>query len=610
MAAETTITDLPDAPLPLETTNYVPMDVGATTSKTSLGKLFGEPVEIGSSVPNTGTFTDLQANDTLKLPSLGDGILKNSGGDVNLATAGVDYASPQTVTIVNSAGTTTVLTNASTYFQVVTGILNQIIQLPDETTLTPGNGFQIQNNTTQTVVINDSASTLLYTIPPAGAIRLYTYSAATPTGNWSITVVPPGEMAAGPMRWGTLGLDMVGNPINAAPIGTITKASGAFTTLSYDNASSGIKTTATSGGTLVLTLTSEYYQVFTGTNSHTVQLPDETTIAAGTGYFIQNNSTGDILIRDSASTLLYTVPTAGAVSVYTYSNLTPTGNWAINIVAPARGASGNVEWSNIGLDMGNNYLDNAQIGITTPNFGRFTVASSTVATISQGSLATVGPNTAAVTSDGLYIDVSSTTGVARFSTLNGLTAFNFYTGGIGNTLISSLPNMAIAGVNTSEVWTVSSTPYTLVSQTGAQKIFNTSTNGGVTLPVGTYFFFCEFGVTNLSLTSGAFGFALGGTATIGSQAWGSTTSKGGGLATATQAQLTFSVAANTAISAGNTSQNGVAIIRGIFRLTAAGTVIPQISMQQASAAIIAAGSWFRASPISPSATATTVGNWS
>jgi hypothetical protein len=412
------------------------------------------------------------------------------------------------------------------------------------------------------------------------------------------------------MRWGTLGLDMVGNPINAAPIGTITKASGAFTTLSYDNASSGIKTTATSGGTLVLTSTSEYYQVFTGTNSHTVQLPDETTIAAGTGYYIQNNSTGDIAIRDSASTLLYTVPTAGSVSLYTYSNSSATGNWAVNISAPARGASGNIKWSNAGLDMGNNYLDNAQIGITTPNFGRFTVASSTLATISQGALATVGPNTATVSSDGLYIDISSTTGVARFSTLNGLTAFNFYTGGIGTTLISSLPNMAIAGINANEVWAISSTPYTLVSQTGAQKLLNTSTLGGVTLPVGTYFFFCEFALTSLSATSGTFGFALGGTATIGSQAWGSTTQKSGGLATATAAQLTWSTAANTAISAGNTSQNGVAIIRGSFRITTAGTVIPQVSMSQAAAAIVQPLAFFRVSPISPSSTATTVGNWS
>lgn len=467
MAAETTITDLPDSPIPLETGSYLPMDVGTVTSKVSLANLFNNPPQIGADVPSAGTFTFLTADNQLALPALSDGLLKSSSGIVTNATEGVDYAPPQTVTIVNSAGTTTVLTNESTYIQVITGSSTQIMQLPDETTLVPGPAFQIMNNTTETAVIQDSASTLIYTLPSGGGVQMFTYSASTPTGNWGVNVLPPGNMQVGQVRWGDSALDMIGNSI-----------------------------------------------------------------------------------------------------------------------------------------------ENAAIGLTTANAGRFTNALSTVITASQGALATTGPNTATLTSDGLYMDVSSTTGVARFSTLGGLTAFNFYTGGIGNTLISSLPNMAIGGVNTNEVWTVSSTPYTLTSQTAAQKIFNTSTNGGVTLPVGTYFFFCEFGVTNLSGTSGTFGFALGGTATIGSQAWGSTTSKGGGLTTATQAQLTFSVAPNTAISAGNTSQNGVAIIRGIFRLTAAGTVIPQISMQQASAAIIAAGSWFRASPISPSATATTVGNWS
>ncbi len=68
-------------------------------------------------------------------------------------------------------------------------------------------------------------------------------------------------------------------------------------------------------------------------------------------------------------------------------------------------------------------------------------------------------------------------------------------------------------------------------------------------------------------------------------------------ATVSTAQLTFNTAANTALDSATTNTNGEGFIKGIIRVTVAGTVIPQISMTQANAAIVAANSYFKVKPL-------------
>jgi hypothetical protein len=153
--------------------------------------------------------------------------------------------------------------------------------------------------------------------------------------------------------------------------------------------------------------------------------------------------------------------------------------------------------------------------------------------------------------------------------------------------------------------------YTLTSQTGVQKIFNASTNGAVTLPVGAWFFETFFSLTGLSATSGGFGFALGGAAVLTTQVWHAEADKcATSLATAsTTATTSVNTAANTAISPANTNTFGWARIWGKLRVGTGGTVIPQISQATAAAAVVKADSYFRVWPVGVSAV-TTVGNWS
>jgi len=153
---------------------------------------------------------------------------------------------------------------------------------------------------------------------------------------------------------------------------------------------------------------------------------------------------------------------------------------------------------------------------------------------------------------------------------------------------------------------------TLASQTAAQKIFNNTTNGAVTLPVGTYFFECFYSLSSMSATSGSFGFALGGTATF-TQQWRSEAQKGTAtLATATATQATFSTAANTTLATASVNTVGYAFISGIINVTVTGTVIPQVSVTIAAAPVVGVGSYFKINAVSPtnSTTNVTVGNWS
>ena len=67
-----------------------------------------------------------------------------------------------------------------------------------------------------------------------------------------------------------------------------------------------------------------------------------------------------------------------------------------------------------------------------------------------------------------------------------------------------------------EFWIQQNATYTLTSSTAAQKLFNASTNGTLTLPIGTYRYEAFLYLTTMSATSGngAFGILGAGAATI------------------------------------------------------------------------------------------------
>ncbi len=160
----------------------------------------------------------------------------------------------------------------------------------------------------------------------------------------------------------------------------------------------------------------------------------------------------------------------------------------------------------------------------------------------------------------------------------------------------------------------------LLDSATAAAVFRTPTNGTITLAAATsYFFEASYKLSNTGTTSHTWSTLFAGTATLTSiqydvSAYTGTTS---GATITALSGLQVGVATATAITAASTSATEFVTVklRGIIRVNAAGTLIPQMQASArpgatgTPAVIILAGSYFRIWPVG-SNTVGSVGNWS
>lgn len=237
------------------------------------------------------------------------------------------------------------------------------------------------------------------------------------------------------------------------------------------------------------------------------------------------------------------------------------------------------------------------------NTGVFYPVADTVA------ISTGGTERMRVTSTGVGLSAGTAT-AAPLNLTSGTKLTTATAGAIeyDGTVLYATPTALQRGVIMAEQIILLQSAYTLTSQTAAQAMFNTPAGGQVTLTTGTYEFECFYSLSSMSASSGSFGFALGGTATKTQFFW-SLAAKASPLATTTAANSTYNVtAANTALSAASVNTVGYANISGIINVSVSGTVIPQVSLGVAAAAVVGIGSYFRIRPIG-STTVTSVGAW-
>lgn len=91
----------------------------------------------------------------------------------------------------------------------------------------------------------------------------------------------------------------------------------------------GFTETITSGGTTTLTNASETYQFFNGVSTHTVVMPDATTLPLGRSFFIQNNSTGDLTINANGGSFIITLKTDEQVKITATNISFAAGIWNV-----------------------------------------------------------------------------------------------------------------------------------------------------------------------------------------------------------------------------------------------------------------------------------------
>lgn len=154
--------------------------------------------------------------------------------------------------------------------------------------------------------------------------------------------------------------------------------------------------------------------------------------------------------------------------------------------------------------------------------------------------------------------------------------------------------------------------HTLDNVATEQGLFDSVGTGTLTIPAGTYFFEALVSISSMDATSGNASFDIlgAGTATLGSVLYAI---KGvdGAVATAAAAVINMSNAAQStaAMVTAATETALQAEIRGTFRATVGGTIIPSVTLANAAAAVVAVGSFFRCRRVGAVAT-TTRGPWS
>lgn len=151
----------------------------------------------------------------------------------------------------------------------------------------------------------------------------------------------------------------------------------------------------------------------------------------------------------------------------------------------------------------------------------------------------------------------------------------------------------------------------LSSTTAEQALFNSPSNGRLTLETGAYFFEALYSLSGMSSTSGnsAFDILGAGTATLSTVLYHAIGADGGINVAAAQGGST----SNAAQSPVSIVQAGIGTgqhtsIRGTFEVTAAGTIQPAITLVDAAAATLAAGSYFRCRRVGANS-AVSVGQW-
>jgi hypothetical protein len=153
---------------------------------------------------------------------------------------------------------------------------------------------------------------------------------------------------------------------------------------------------------------------------------------------------------------------------------------------------------------------------------------------------------------------------------------------------------------------------TLTSTTASQAIFNSPTNGRLTLEVGTYLIDGLIHITTMSGTSGNALLSLigAGGATLGTQlvyVFGADVAAATANATSGSTILGTNTSPASAVS-GGTATAVTFVVRGTFEVTVAGTIVPSLSLVTAASAVLKAGSYLMYERIG-SGSVVSVGQW-
>ena len=288
--------------------------------------------------PNVSTTGAVTLSGTLNVANGGTGVTSSSGAnsvvlrDANVNISANDFY--EGFTSVAAAGTTTVMTAASTPNYYLTGSGGQTFQLPDATTLPLGAMFTFNNNQSSgTIVVKNNSSTTVLTVQSGAFGEIILVANSNAAGSWDTHFQAPSNVS-----WSTNTLSYAGSITNATwngvSIGAIYGGTGqtSYTTgdTLYASASNTLSKLAIGSTGQVLTV-SGGVPTWANTSSATT-ITDDTTTNATRYINFTSATSGSLTNIGTSSTKLQYNPSTGAL---TSTSLTPT-----NALGTAYGGTG------------------------------------------------------------------------------------------------------------------------------------------------------------------------------------------------------------------------------------------------------------------------------
>ena len=210
------------------------------------------------------------------------GTLPLGNGGTGATSAPAAAASLMGYTSTATAAGTTVLTNASSQYQVFTGATTQTITLPVTSTLTTGWSFHIVNNSTGNLTVNASTGALVCTIISGVSAMVTCISTAVSDATaWEFGFTDFGAVTGTGAAVLTTGPTITSGALNGT-VGATTPSTGAFTTVT---ASTSVLSSGAGG-----------VGYSTGAGIAVTQLTSRTTAAPTTG----NKMSGAITLFSAA----------------------------------------------------------------------------------------------------------------------------------------------------------------------------------------------------------------------------------------------------------------------------------------------------------------------
>jgi len=311
-------------------------------------------------------------------------------------------------------------------------------------------------------------------------------------------------------------------------------------TLYANNVYLGFNAITAAAGTTVLTNASSGYQNVVGTTTQTIQLPVATTLYKGLAFTVANASTGNVTIKDSASTTIDTIVTGGTSILVLTNNGTSAGTWVAYSYIPA----------------------SYDFSTSTANFGTATITNATYQgnTIASGYGGT-GLTTFAGANNALYSTSSSALAAGTLPVA---------AGGTGATTLTLNGVVYGNGTSAAGITAAGTTGQVLVATTGSAPSWGAipSTAAVTSFSAGTT------GFTPSSATTGAVTLAGTLATTNGGTGLTSFTSNGAVYATSTSALTTGTLPIASGGTAGTTAASA---FNNLNPMTTTGDIIYEAS---------------------------------